>query len=484
MGDVMVRCWMGARTPPPVLNVDRVAEFAGCDDFARMDGLVLAQRQAAFRLQIVAEPPLAVDPDAFRLGVIGERASELPVAIPVLVVDGGECEAERESARDRDLEQAHAGALGGENRDGQSNGEQIAGGAGEEDRERASEEDEHPLGEKVTPTLGATDENADADGDGCPEEWVVIVEGGADGDGDREERGNRKGRKDQPREMASERDGALQFLREGLQSVGGQVIGQDTGGECACGEALEELPCNEDCQRRERGDTCGAKLSAVKKKDRHQKDGLVSGERGKCHGAAGGQKKGLGLAIDRVDIESRGEQPQRDERDVGFERSSIDHESGCGAKEQRRKNGVGAEAAGECERAEGSDQREQDIGGVERYFRNVLVGRDQQGEEPGVERGMGLAAHIDVASHEHVFGVFGMQRFDLGVLGFGEIEDVVALQSLVKKGQTQGEDDQRDQDKLATQEFKIAGVGAPCEAPSCCDCCWLLTGTSERAEEV
>ena len=58
---------------------------------------------------------------------------------------------------------------------------------------------------------------------------------------------------------------------------------------------------------------------------------------------------------------------------------------------------------------------------------------------------MGLAAHIDVTAHEHVLGVFGMERIDLRVLGLGEIEDVVTLHGLVEEGQAQGEDDQRDE---------------------------------------
>src|SRR5271170_5376326 len=66
---------------------------------------------------------------------------------------------------------------------------------------------------------------------------------------------------------------------------------------------------------------------------------------------------------------------------------------------------------------------------------------------------MGLAAHIDLTAHEHIFGVFGMERFDLRVLGLGEIEDVVALHGLVQEGQAQGEDDQRDDDKLAAQDL-------------------------------
>jgi hypothetical protein len=44
-----------------------------------------------------------------------------------------------------------------------------------------------------------------------------------------------------------------------------------------------------------------------------------------------------------------------------------------------------------------------------------------------------------------------MERFDLRVLGLGEIEDVVTLHGLVEEGQAQGEDDQRDNEDLAAQ---------------------------------
>ena len=69
-----------------------------------------------------------------------------------------------------------------------------------------------------------------------------------------------------------------------------------------------------------------------------------------------------------------------------------------------------------------------------------------------------MPAHIDIAAHEDVGGVLGMKRIDLRVRGFGEIKDVVALKRLSEEGQTQGEDDQRDEDQLAAQEIKIAGA--------------------------
>ena len=50
-----------------------------------------------------------------------------------------------------------------------------------------------------------------------------------------------------------------------------------------------------------------------------------------------------------------------------------------------------------------------------------------------------------------------MQRLDLRVGGLGEIEDVVALEGLVEEGQAKSQDDQRDKNKLAAQEIKIAG---------------------------
>ena len=77
-------------------------------------------------------------------------------------------------------------------------------------------------------------------------------------------------------------------------------------------------------------------------------------------------------------------------------------------------------------------------------LRYAMANGDQQREVPGIERRMGLATHIDVASHEDIGGVLGMQRLDLRVGGLGEIEDVVALQSLVEERNAQCEDDKSD----------------------------------------
>ena len=76
---------------------------------------------------------------------------------------------------------------------------------------------------------------------------------------------------------------------------------------------------------------------------------------------------------------------------------------------------------------------------------------DQQRQKPGVERRMRLAAHVDVAAHEYIQGVHGMQRFNLRMGGLSEIQDVVALHGLVEKGQAQSQDSQRDEYDLAAQ---------------------------------
>jgi hypothetical protein len=48
---------------------------------------------------------------------------------------------------------------------------------------------------------------------------------------------------------------------------------------------------------------------------------------------------------------------------------------------------------------------------------------------------MRVPAHIHHLAAEHLAGVHRMQRLDLGMLRFGEIENVVALNGLMKEGQ-------------------------------------------------
>ena len=214
-----------------------------------------------------------------------------------------------------------------------------------------------------------------------------------------------------------------------------------------------------------RSDARSAPFSAVKKEDRDQQNGLICGERRQRHGDGRGDQQRIGIAIDGEDVKRGGEQPEGDERQVRFERCSIDDEGGSGAEEQSGEQWVRAETAGQRERAEGGDKREQNVSGVEGDFRNAFAGGDQQREEPGVERRMGLSAHIDIAAHEDIGGVLGMKRLNLRVSGLGEIEDVVALEGLVEKRQAQSEDDQRDEDELPAQDKDSAprracGAGA------------------------
>ncbi len=86
-------------------------------------------------------------------------------------------------------------------------------------------------------------------------------------------------------------------------------------------------------------------------------------------------------------------------------------------------------------------KRKNNVNGVERNFGNVFDRGEQQRQEPGVERRMRLAAHIDVAAHEHIVGVLRMERLDLRMGGLGEIQDIVALDRLIEERQAQSEHD-------------------------------------------
>ncbi len=75
---------------------------------------------------------------------------------------------------------------------------------------------------------------------------------------------------------------------------------------------------------------------------------------------------------------------------------------------------------------------------------NVFGKRYDEREIPCVERRMRLAAHIHHLAHKGVFDVLGVQRFDLGMLSLGEIVDVIPLNRLVEKRESQSEYEQRD----------------------------------------
>ena len=93
-----------------------------------------------------------------------------------MIIHFGEQDAQRQAACHADTEHARTDAAGGENRDRQRDGEQIARRSSEEDGQRAGEEDEHPLRQEIAPVSGAPDQDAGADGDGSPEQRVQIVE--------------------------------------------------------------------------------------------------------------------------------------------------------------------------------------------------------------------------------------------------------------------------------------------------------------------
>ena len=90
---------------------------------------------------------------------------------------------------------------------------------------------------------------------------------------------------------------------------------------------------------------------------------------------------------------------------------------------------------------------------------------------------MRLASHIDVAAHEDIIGMLGMQRFDLGMRSLRKIQHIVTLEGLVQKRKAQREHDECDNDDLAAQTTTISGEGHPAEpAP----CYWLMFSTTRK----
>src|SRR3984957_2198748 len=162
---------------------DGIAEFARYHHFAGMDRLPLMQREAALGFKVVAEPPFAVDPEALRPRIALKSTRKLAIAVTVLIVDGGERQAEGESTGQAHKQKPARGALGGENRDGQRNRQQVPCRAGKEDDQRSGEKNQHPLREKVAPVASARDQDAYANSNGSPEQRVQIVERRADGEG-------------------------------------------------------------------------------------------------------------------------------------------------------------------------------------------------------------------------------------------------------------------------------------------------------------
>ena len=88
---------------------------------------------------------------------------------------------------------------------------------------------------------------------------------------------------------------------------------------------------------------------------------------------------------------------------------------------------------------------------MERDFTHLFENAQQQAEIPGVQRRMGMAAHIYHLAKENVARVHGMQRIDLGMLSPVKIVDIVALNGLIEKRQSQDQDEQRNDEKFPAQ---------------------------------
>ncbi|MEI9977265.1 MAG: hypothetical protein WDO73_37575 [Ignavibacteriota bacterium] len=74
---------------------------------------------------------------------------------------------------------------------------------------------------------------------------------------------------------------------------------------------------------------------------------------------------------------------------------------------------------------------------MERNLLHAAEHGQQAREHPPIERRMRESAQIDRAAAKDVVDVIGVERLDQRVRRLGEVYRVVALDSLVKKGQAQ-----------------------------------------------
>ena len=197
-----------------------MAEFAAHDDVAGTDVLTLVRGHAVVVFQVVAQAPIVVHPHAMAVGRGVQRGGEGAVAVPVLVVDGGESEREGE-LRGEGGRQPFDGEARGEDGDRGGHRQQVAGGSGEEDDQGAGEEDADPGEQKAGVGVAAPAPGEDRGG-------------------------GHEGGEDDPPGVDEEHQRVLQFVLDGLEGVGGEVLG-----ELACrhgpgGEAGEELPGDQD----------------------------------------------------------------------------------------------------------------------------------------------------------------------------------------------------------------------------------------------
>ena len=85
---------------------------------------------------------------------------------------------------------------------------------------------------------------------------------------------------------------------------------------------------------------------------------------------------------------------------------------------------------------------------MERRLAHIAQEGQQSAEDPGVERGMGLPAHVHQIPKEEIARVSRMEGIDLGMLSAVEVVEIVALNGLMEKRQTEDEYEGEDQKKL------------------------------------
>ena len=202
---------------------------------------VFAKGDAALLLEVVAHAPFAIDPNTGRVDLAGE----LTVGVPVLIVGGGEAEAERELDGEGGSEPA-GGKSGNEEGNGRGDRQQVAGGAGVENGEAR--------GRRRCRSRRA--------GSGCRGRGACARRGWP-------RRAGAPGKTIQ-QAWIDEHRGIGEFRGESLKAVGREVAGEDGGGRGPRREALEKLEGG-DGERRDEEDAG----TPVEKKNRGEENGLI-----------------------------------------------------------------------------------------------------------------------------------------------------------------------------------------------------------------
>ena len=139
-----------------------VAEFAGDHDVAGAEVLALFGGQGVIGFQVVAQAPVVVHPDAMARGGVADGGGESAVAVPVLVVGGGQAEADGELDGEGGGE-PFDGQARGEDRQGRGDGQQVARRSGEKDGQPAEEEDDDPEDEEEGAGIAAAAPGGDGE---------------------------------------------------------------------------------------------------------------------------------------------------------------------------------------------------------------------------------------------------------------------------------------------------------------------------------